>query len=147
MQSDAQTVDEYLAGLPEERRRALAAVRAVILRNLPEGYTESMQFGMIGYGIPLSRYPKTYNGQPLSYAALASQKNYISVYLMSIYGDPEREEWFKTEYAKTGKRLDMGKSCVRFKQLDALPLELIGKAIALDSVDDFIERYERSRTR
>lgn len=145
MQSSAQTVQEYLESLPEDRRHALESVRQVILEHLPEGYEEGMQYGMIGYYIPLSRYPKTYNGQALGYAALASQKNYMSLYLMNIYGDPQIEQWFREEFRRTGKRLDMGKSCVRFKRVDDLPLDLIGQAIALASVDEFIHCYERSR--
>lgn len=145
MQSRAQTVDEYLAALPEDRRAALAAVREVILRNLPAGYEEGMQYGMIGYYIPLSRYPKTYNGQPLGYIGLASQKNYMSLYLMAVYGDPETERWFRAEYARRGKKLDMGKSCVRFRKIDDLPLDLIGQVVAKVSADDYIRWYEKSR--
>ncbi len=145
MQSQAQTVDEYLASLPEDRRNALTAVRKVILENLPDGYREGMQYGMIGYYVPLSRYPTTYNGQPLGYVALASQKNYMSLYLMGIYSDRDTEHSFREEYLATGKKLDMGKSCVRFKRLEDLPLPLIGKAVSLVSVDQFIQQYEKSR--
>ena len=144
-QSTATTVDEYLAELPADRREAIGAVRAVILQHLPRGYEENMQYGMIGYVIPLERYPVTYNGQPLAYAALASQKNYMSLYLMNIYGDEETERWFTDQYKATGRKLDMGKSCVRFRKLEDLPLELIGDAIARTTVADFIERYEVSR--
>lgn len=143
--SNAKTVDEYLAELPGDRREAIAAVRGAILANLPEGYEEGMQYGMIGYVIPLSRYPETYNGQPLGFAAVASQKNYISVYLMNVYADPELERWFIEEYRKTGKKLDMGKSCVRFKKLEDLPVDLIGEAVSKTSVDEYIRRYEASR--
>jgi len=143
--SDAKTVDEYLAGLPPDRREALEAVRAEILRNLPDGYEECMQYGMIGYVVPLSRYPNTYNGQALGVAALASQKNYMSVYLMNVYGDPATEKWFAEEYRKTGKRLDMGKSCVRFRKLEDLPVELIGRTVRRTPVDEFLRRYEASR--
>lgn len=145
MQSAAQTVDEYLAGLPEERRHALSAVREVILRHLPAGFAEGMQYGMIGYCVPLSRYPKTYNGQPLAYAALASQKNYMSLYLMGIYGNGQAESWFREEFRLRGKKLDMGKSCVRFRKLEDLPLDVIGQAIALETIDGFIQKYEHSR--
>ena len=144
-QSTAATVDEYLAELPPDRRGTIAAVREVILRHLPSGYEEAMQYCMIGYVIPLKRYPVTYNKQPLAYAALASQKNYMSLYLMNIYGDKETEQWFTGQYKDRGKKLDMGKSCVRFKKLEDLPLDLIAQAIARTSVDDFIERYEASR--
>ena len=145
--SKAATVEEYLGELPAERRQTVEAVRTVIRDNLPDGYEEAMQFGMISYVVPLERYPKTYNGQALSYAALASQKNYVSVYLMNIYSDVETERWFTERYRASGKRLDMGKACVRFKKLDDLPLDLIAEAVALTSVDSFIELYEASRAR
>ncbi len=143
--SNAQTVDEYLAELPPDRREAIAAVRKVILDNLPQGYEETMYFGMIGYVIPLARYPVTYNKQPLGYAALASQKNYMSLYLMNVYGESETEQWFRDEYKASGKKLNMGKSCVRFKTLNDLPLDLIARAIAATTVEGFIELYEASR--
>ena len=143
--SSAQTVEEYLAELAPDRREAISAVRKVILDNLPTGYEEMMQFGMIGYVIPLERYPVTYNKQALQYAALASQKHYMSVYLMNVYGDPDSEQWFAEQYRASGKRLDMGKSCVRFKKLDDLPLDLIGRAIARTPVDAYIEVYEAAR--
>lgn len=145
VKSNAQTVDEYLTDLPADRKNAMVAVREVILEQLPEGYEESMQFGMIGYVIPLATYPKTYNGKPLMYAALASQKNYMSLYLMNIYVDQGAERWFTDSYRASGKKLDMGKSCVRFKSLEDLPMELIGKAIAHTLVPEFIAGYEDSR--
>jgi len=145
--SKAETVDGYLAELPEDRRAAISAVRQVVLENLPQGYEEMMQFGMIGYVIPLERYPVTYNGQALQYAALASQKNYMSLYLMNVYSDEAVERWFVDRYKDSGKRLDMGKACVRFKSLQDLPIDLVGEAIALTPVDRFIERYEMSRNR
>ncbi|MBP2016631.1 uncharacterized protein YdhG (YjbR/CyaY superfamily) [Symbiobacterium terraclitae] len=145
MPTQISTVAEYLESLPEDRRAALNALREVILANLPEGYEEVFQYGMINYVVPLSRYPNTYNGLPLGYAAIASQKNYISVYLMGVYGDESHGEWFRQEFAKTGKRLDMGKSCVRFKKPEDIPLDLIGRAVALFPVDDFIALYERNR--
>ena len=143
--SEANTVDEYLADLAEDRREALTAVRRVILENLPQGYEETMQHGMIGYVIPLERYPVTYNGQALTYTGLASQKNYMSLYLMNIYSDPETERWFVKRYEASGKKLNMGKSCLRFNKLDDLPMDLIGETIAATSVAHFIERYEASR--
>ena len=145
--SDATTVAQYLAELPEARWEALSAVRQVILDNLPQGYEEGIHFGMIGYVVPLATYPKTYNKQPLSYVALASQKSYMSLYLMNIYGDEVTAEWFDREYAATGKRLNRGKSCVRFKSLSDLPLELVGKAVALTPVPEFIRLYESARSR
>jgi len=146
VKSDATAVQEYLATLPEERRKALTAVRAAIRKRLPKGYEEGMQFGMIGYYVPLRRYPGTYNKQPLSFAALASQKNYMAVYLNNVYSDPDLERWFTEAYRATGKRLEMGKSCVRFKRLEDLPLDVIAEAIAKTPVDRFIELYEESRT-
>lgn len=143
--SRAETVDEYLAELPDDRRDAIAEVRNVILENLPDGFVEAMNWGMISYEVPLDRHSDTYNGKPLMYAALASQKNHMAVYLTSIYVDGETENWFRSEYEATGKKLDMGKSCVRFKSLDQLPLDLIGRVIAGTSVDELIDIYERSR--
>jgi hypothetical protein len=143
--SDAKTVEEYLETLPEDRREAISAIREVILANLPEGYEENMNWGMISYEIPLSRYPKTYNKQPLGVAALASQKNYMSLYLMTVYGDKDTEAWFHGRYRASGKKLDMGKSCVRFRRLDDLPLDLVGETIRRVSVDKYIERYEQAR--
>ena len=144
-QSKAETVEEYLAELSPERRSEIATVRKVILDNLPDGYVERMQYGMISYVIPLETYPVTYNKQPLGLASLASQKNYMSLYLMNVYGDTDTERWFHEEYRASGKKLDMGKSCVRFKKVEDLPLELIGQTIARTSPDEFIERYETLR--
>ena len=145
-QSDARTPEEYLSELSPERAEAIQAVRQCILANLPEGYAEVMQYGMISYVVPAERYPETYNGQPLMYAALASQKNYMSLYLTNVYGDDGTREWFVERYRASGKKLDMGKSCVRFRNLDRLPLDLVGEAIAMTSVDDFIAIYEASRS-
>ena len=145
MQSDAPTVKAYLESLPEDRRAALAKVRAVIRKHLPAGFKETMLYGMIGYGVPLSRYPDTYNGQPLCIAGLASQKSGMSLYLMNVYGDPETERWFKAAWAKSGKKLDMGKSCVRFKRVEDLPLEVVGAAVGRTSLEDFVARYEARR--
>jgi hypothetical protein len=143
MQSDAQSVEAYLAELPQDRREV--AVRAVILDELPAGFEEGMQFGMIGYYVPLERYPVTYNGRPLGVAALASQKRHLSLYLMGIYGDDGESTWFRERWAETDKKLDMGKSCVRFRRLEDLALDVVGEAIARTSVDDFIAVYEDSR--
>ncbi len=145
MQSSAKTVHEYLDDLPPDRLAAIETVRDVILDNLPEGYEEVMNWGMITYQVPLSRYPDTYNKQPLMLAALASQKNHMAVYLTGVYADDDSRERFTAAYKATGKRLDMGKSCVRFRKLDDLPVELIGEAIAGFTVDEFIELNERAR--
>ena len=144
MQSDTTTVAEYLAELPADRRAALEAVRQTILANLPAGYEEAMNWGMITYQVPLARYPDTYNGQPLAYAGLALQKNHMAVYLIGLYADEAARERFETSYRATGKRYDVGKSCVRFKKLDDLPLALIGESIALFSVTEFVARIEKA---
>ena len=145
MRSDALTVDEYLAELPPERRDAIAAVRRTALDSLPDGYCETMDFGMISYVIPLEDYPKTYNKHPLMLAAIASQKRYMAVYLNNIYSSADTARWFLDAYHASGKKLDMGKSCVRFKTLDDLPLALIGRAIARTPAYEFIALYEASR--
>jgi uncharacterized protein YdhG (YjbR/CyaY superfamily) len=142
MQSDAKTVEEYLASLPEDRRAALEAVRKKILENLPEGYDEVMNWGMIAYEVPLETCPDTYNGKPLMYAALGSQKNHMAVYLTGTYMDDGAREEFEARYRNTGKRMDMGKSCVRFRKLEDLPLPLIGEAIGQIPADEFIERVK-----
>jgi len=147
LKSQAATVEAYLDQLPEDRRAAISAVRKAILKNLPKGYEEVMNYGMITYQIPLERYPNTYNGQPLCYAGLASQKNHMAVYLMCVYGSKEIETWFREEFKKAGKKLDMGKSCVRFKKLEHLPLAVIGKAIKKVSAKEHIAHYEASRKR
>jgi hypothetical protein len=148
MQSNAKTVEEYLLELPEDRRQAIETVRNVILENLPKGFEETMQYGMISYVVPLSIYPDGYLGKKdtlLPYASLASQKNHMAVYLMNIYTDKESEAWFTKQYKASGKKMDVGKSCVRFKKVDDLPLDVIGSAIGRTSVQDFITTYEESR--
>ncbi|UCD36771.1 MAG: DUF1801 domain-containing protein [Fidelibacterota bacterium] len=144
MRSDASTVEAYLSELPPERRQALETVRQTILANLPAGIEEVMNWGMITYQVPLERYPDTYNGQPLMYAALASQKHHMAVYLTGIYASVEARRKFESAYKATGKRLDAGKSCVRFRKLDDLPLDLIGTSIASENVESFIARYEQA---
>ena len=143
--SQAGTPDEYVASLPEGRRETVARVREVVNANLPEGYREGMAYGMIGWYVPLERFGDTYNGQPLGLAALGSQKNYISLYLNSVYGDRETEAWFRERWAETGKRLDMGKSCVRFRSLEDLPLELIAETIRRADLDSFLAHYAAAR--
>ena len=145
MRSEATSVDEYLAELPEERRVALETVRDTILANLPDGYEEAMNWGMITYQVPLETFPDTYNGEPLMYAALASQKNHMAVYLTSVYALPGRAEEFEAAYRATGKRYDMGKSCVRFRKLDDLPLDLIGRTIAAVDLETFVTDSEDAR--
>jgi hypothetical protein len=130
--SAATTVEGYLASLPAERRAVVSTVRDLVLQHLPDGYREWMAWGMIGYGIPLERYPDTYNGQPLCYVALAAQKIYYALYLTCAADDEGDAQRLKDAFARAGKTLDMGKSCLRFKSLDALPLAAIGDEQDID---------------
>jgi len=145
MNSGASTVAEYLANLPPDRRAAIEAVRRVILKNLRPGFEEGMQSGMLGYSVPLSRLPDTYNGLPLPLAALGSQKSYMAVYLMCVYGDPALRHQFEVDYRASGKKLDMGKSCVRFRTVDDLPLDVIGRAVGAVGLDDYVASYRAIR--
>ena len=147
MRSDAASVDEYLDSLPPDRRKAISTVRDAILGALPDGYEEEMRWGMISYEVPLAIQPDTYNGKPLMYAALASQKRHMAVYLSGVYADAEAREDFEEAYRATGKRLDMGKSGVRFRRLEDLPIELIRDAIARYPVGEFVDLYHRGRRR
>lgn len=140
-----ETVEGYLASLPDDRRRVLQEVRRVILASLPDGYEEAMNWGMITYQVPLTVYPDTYNRKPLMYAALASQKQHMAVYLTSIYMDDAARAAFEAEYRATGKRYDVGKSCVRFRRLEDLPLEVIGRAVAATPLPEFVERVRLTR--
>src|SRR3954454_17556381 len=149
MQSKAPTVQAYLRSLPEDRRAAISAVRDVILKNLDAAYEEGMQYGVIGYYVPHHVYPKGYHcdtKQPLPFAALASQKNYMSVYLMGLYcgcvdgvSDNALMQWFREAWAKSGKKLDMGKACIRFKKVDDLALDVLGEAIRRVPAKKYIE--------
>ena len=141
------SIKEYLNCLPEDRQKALTVVRNLIIKNLPAGYKEVIKQGMISYVIPLERYPDTYNGQPLAIVSLTSQKNYMSVYMMCVYGSKEMKDWFIKEYQKTGKKLDIGKSCIRFKKAEDLALELIGEAIQKVPVKKYLEIYEQARSK
>ena len=140
MRSEATTVAEYLESLPEDRRTAISAVRKVILARLPRGYRETMNWGMITYEVPLSACPDTYNGQPLMYAALASQKGHMAVYLTAVYMDDSVRREFEASYRASGRRMDIGKSCVRFRRLEDLPLDVVGDAIAFMPMKKFVER-------
>jgi hypothetical protein len=145
MQSKATTVDQFLAGLTEDRRKVLQAVREVVLNNLDKDYDEGIQYGMIGYYVPHRVYPAGYHcdpKQPLPFAGLASHKNYMSLYLMCVYGDSDHLSWFQRAWAQTGKKLDMGKCCVRFRKLDDLALDVIAEAIRRVPAKKFIERCE-----
>ena len=145
MESNPATVEEYLASLPEDRRTAIAAVRDVINEHLPEGYVEQTDRDMISWVVPLATKPDTYNGKPLCYVALASQKHHMSVYLMVLYSEGPELGWFQRKYAERGTKLDMGKSCVRFKRLEDLELDLVGQAVAAVPVEEFVARYDASR--
>ena len=145
MQSKANSVEQYLNNIPEDRKESLSIVREAIVKNLPTGYVEVMNWGMITYEVPLETFPDTYNGKPLMYVALASQKNHMSVYLMGCYMSPEIRKKFENAYKQSGKKFDAGKSCIRFKKEEDLPLELIGKTIGSMSVEQFIENYLLSR--
>ena len=141
------SVRDYLASLPAGRRAALEAVRKVILKNLPKGYEEGIQYNMIGYYVPHSVYPSGYHcdpKQPLPFASLASQKNHMAVYLGCVYCDPEGKERFVREWKATGRRLDMGASCVRFRKIEDVPLEVLGAAIKRVTVKKYIAFYEAS---
>ena len=143
VKSNAQSVEEYLNNLSKDRKEIISTVRSVIMKNLPKGYEETIQSGMIAYVVPLTTLPDTYNHLPLQLAALASQKNFCSLYLMTVYGNPEINEWFLREYKKSGKKLDMGKSCLHFKTIEDLPLDLIGKLIAKVSLEDYVAAYKK----
>ena len=145
MQSKAPTVAAYLKELPPERRKVMSAMRKLIRDHLPRGYQERMTFGMISYEIPLERYPDTYNGQPLCYVGLAAQKNAYSIYLMAVYQDPKKAAALEKGFARAGKKLDMGKSCVRFKQPDDLALDAVANAIASTPVDAYLDAYRKVR--
>jgi len=143
MQSDATTVEAYLDALPDDRRVAIVAVRDLIVANLPAGYEETMQYGMISYVVPIDRYPETYNDQPLTYISLASQKRHMALYLNGVDGDQDSS--FRARFEATGKKLDMGKSCVRFTKLDKLPLDVIADEVARVTPEELIAQYEDAR--
>lgn len=145
MQSKATTVAQYLKELPEDRRVAVSAIRDVILKHLPKGYEEGMQYGMIGYYVPHTLYPAGYHcdaKQPLPFASLASQKNHMALYTMTVYGNPAVQDWFTKAWTKGGRKLDMGKSCIRFKKLEDVPLDVVGQLMKKVSVKQYIQMYE-----
>jgi uncharacterized protein YdhG (YjbR/CyaY superfamily) len=145
--SKAATPEDYIAELPPERAALVAEVRDLVNANLPPGYREGMGYGMIGWVLPLERYPDTYNGQPLVYAGLAAQKNHTALYLNCIYASEERTERLRAAYAAAGKKLDVGKSCIRFKRREDLAEDALSEAIRAVPVEAFIAEYEASRTR
>ena len=151
MQSKATTVESYLNDLIVERKNVINELRKVILKNLPKGFAEGMGYGMIGYFVPHSIYPNGYHcdpKQPLPFLSMASQKNFIALYHMGIYMNPALMDWFTAEYAKRVKgKLDMGKSCIRFKKMDQIPFDLIGELASKMSVDEWIACYEKALKR
>lgn len=151
MQSKAATVAEYLASLPDDRRTALLEVRDVFLANLDKDYEEGMSYGMIGYCVPIRVFPAGYHCDPkqaLPFAALASQKNYLSVYMMGLYvdGDDPESSWFRKAWGKTGKKLDMGKCCIRFKKVEDLALDVLAEALRRMPARRYVEIYEKARS-
>ncbi len=147
MQSKATTVDEYIEQLPDERKAAMKKLRAIIKKHLPKGFQECMGYGMMGYVVPHSKYPAGYHcnpKDPLPFLALASQKNFIALYHMGIYSDPKLLKWFQEAHAKAStKKLDMGKSCIRYKKPDDIPFELIGELVSKMTPDEWIAMYEK----
>lgn len=143
MPPSSPAVEQYLAELSADRRAAIEAVRETVLANLPAGMEETVAWGMITYQIPLERSGPTYNGKPLMYAAIANQKQHMALYLTNVYADPDELERFRERYLATGKRLDMGKSCVRFRTLDDLPLDVVGETLGATSVEDFLAQVQR----
>ena len=148
MRIEADNPQDYIDQLPKERKKAINNLREVILRHLPPGFEETMSYGMIGYVVPHSIYPAGYHTNPelpLPFLNIASQKNFIALYHMGIYSDPELLDWFKHQYPKYSPiKLDMGKSCIRFKKIEAIPYELIGELLERMNVDDWVKLYEKS---
>ena len=151
MQSKATTVDAYIAELPEDRQKAITELRKVIKKNLPKGFQEHINYGMMGWAVPHSKYPAGYHCKPtdpLPFMGLASQKNFIAVYHMGIYADPKLLKWFTDAHAKASpKKLDMGKSCVRYKKPEDIPFKLIGELVAKITPDEWIATYEKKYKR
>lgn len=148
MKYDVNTIDEYISVLPENRRVAVEKLRNIIIANLPEGFVEQMSYGMIGYVVPLSIYPKGYHvkkNEPLPFLSIASQKNHIALYHLGMYMDKAVETWFAKEYDKqVATKLDMGKSCIRFKNTDTIPYKLIAELCKKITVEDYIKIYEKT---
>jgi uncharacterized protein YdhG (YjbR/CyaY superfamily) len=148
MKSNATTVEEYVNTLPDDRKEAIQQLREIILKNLPKGFTETISYGMIGYVVPHSIYPKGYHcdtSLPLPFMNIASQKNFIALYHMGLYSNKELLEWFTNEYPNHSKaKLDMGKSCIRFKKVDQIPYQLIAELTKKITVKDWIALYEHA---
>lgn len=151
MRIEANSVEEYIAMLPEDRKDAIGKIREVILKNLPEGFEEALNYGMFGYSVPHSVYPSGYHcnpKDPLPFVSVASQKNFVALYHMGIYADKKLMEWFLAEYPKhTSAKLDMGKSCIRFKKMEHIPYDLIGELITKMSAQEWIAIYEKNLKR
>ena len=145
--SKAATVEQYLNELPEDRRAVISQVREVILKWLPKGYRETMNWGMISYEVPLEQCPDTYNGQPLSYLGLAAQKSHYALYMVTAYQGSEQEKQLREGFDKAGKKLDKGQSCIKFRKLEDIPLDVIGRAVASTPPKQLIAFYEASRKR
>lgn len=143
----AAPADDYLAALEPDRRAVLSVVVDLVRRALPPGYEESVAHGMPTWSVPLARLPQTYNGEPLPYVAVAAQKRHSSVHLMGLYASAEQDLDFRRRWTASGRRLDMGKSCLRFRTLDDLDLDLLAEAIASTGVDDYVALYESARSR
>ena len=151
MQSSAKTPDQYITELPEDRKEVMLKLRDVTLKNLPKGFEEQMSYGMLGYVVPHSIYPNGYHcntKDPLPFFAIASQKNSINIYHMMVYADKNLHDWFSAEYPKYCKsKLDMGKSCIRFKKMDDIPFDLIGELLSKVTVEQWISEYEKKLKR
>lgn len=141
------TVSQWLASVPAERRAAIDIVRETVNEHLPDGYEETVDWGMLAWVVPLDTLPDTHNGRPLMLAALGAHRKLMTIYLMTVYGDPKIRKEFEAAYRKTGKKLDMGGSCVHFRTLDDLPLDLVADTIARVSVDEYVARYRQSRAK
>lgn len=148
MQSKAKTIEQYFSELPEERKEIMTELRKVILKNLPKGFHEEINYGMVGYVVPHSIFPSGYHcdpKQPLPFLCIASQKNHIAIYHMGIYANPELYNWFINEFPKhSNKKLDIGKSCIKFKKPQDVPLKLIGELISKMSVKEWVEIYQKN---
>ena len=144
---ETQTPDAYVAAVPDDRRELIDALRATILEHLPEGFEETIEFGMLSYVVPLDRCADTYNGRPLPVVSLANQKRYVSLYLMGVYADDAERDWFVDAWTRSGKRLDMGRSCVRVKRVDDVPFDVVAQAVGRVSIDDLIAAHDRAHDR
>ena len=148
MQSNAATPEEYIETLPEDRKQIISAIRNTIIQNLPDGFLELMNYGMLGYVVPHSIYPSGYHcdpKQPLPFLSIASQKNHISIYHMGVYASKELSDWFTSEYSQfSKKKLDIGKSCIRFKKAEDVPVDLIGELASKITPNQWVEIYEKN---